>query len=101
MSYAPYNAITGKRYEGEVNIRTLTLKAVELETEDPRWLTFLQASERGYKVKKGSHGTNIRYMRFDEQSDESGKKIRKMLYRTYRVFNATQIEGIPRLSAQD
>lgn len=49
--YKPFNAITGKPYNGG-NISVLTSAAKSLnQLGDPRWLTFLQAKELGTHVK--------------------------------------------------
>ena len=102
--YSPYNAITGNMYQGEVNIITLTDRANELKTQDPRWLTFLQAQEHGYKVKKGAKGTRICYasqaelkatVMPDGEIELSGRPRR--IFKHFIVFNATQVEGIPEL----
>ena len=99
--YAPYNAISGNMYTGQVNISALTIRAAELKTQDPRWLTFLQAKENGYKVKKGAKGTRICFMSFSngakakDDSETTTDNSKKMLYRHYVVFNASEVEGIP------
>ncbi len=102
--YSPYNAITGSMYQGEANIIVLTDKAIDLKTNDPRWLTFLQAQEHGYKIKKGAKGTRICYAsiaapKAEETADgeiELSGRPRK-IFKHFIVFNATQVEGIPEL----
>ena len=102
--YSPYNAITGNMYQGEANIIALTDKAIDLKTSDPRWLTFLQAQERGYKIKKGAKGTRICYASkaelkavetADGEIEISGRPRR--IFKHFIVFNATQVEGMPEL----
>ena len=39
--YVPINAVTGKPYQGK-NVETLFEAAKKLNTDDPRWATFLQ-----------------------------------------------------------
>ena len=102
--YMPYNAVSGKPYQGQ-NIATLTIAAAKLHgINDPRWLTFLQAKELGYKVKKGEHGTRIEFWKFDdvETESENGEKTSKksVLKRFYTVFHASQVEGIPAFTEQ-
>ena len=102
--YSPYNAITGNMYQGEANIIALTDKAIDLKTTDPRWLTFLQAQEHGYKVKKGAKGTRICYaskaeLKATETPNgelELSNRPRR-IFKHFIVFNATQVEGIPEL----
>ena len=109
MAYTPINAVTRKKYSGK-NIDTLTLAACSLHgLNDPRWLTFLQAQELGYKVKKGAKGTQIIFGGVVEDTRKdakitilsqllatatSQKPMRRVLKR-YTVFHASQIEGIP------
>lgn len=50
---APYNPITGTKYSG-VNFIALSLGQTELNTQDPRWCTFKQATEVGYTINKGA-----------------------------------------------
>lgn len=78
---------------------------------DPRWLTFNQAKERGYRVNKGEKGSLIQTFRFHEEKqvrDEQGKpvkddkgnavieqtKLNKPIIRTFVVFNAEQMTGL-------
>ena len=93
--YKPFNAITGKPYNGG-NIIVLTSAAKSLnQLGDPRWLTFLQAKELGAHVKKGSHGVKITFASTQETETENGEKKSRNVYKQYTVFHASQIEGIP------
>ena len=103
--YEPYNAITGKPYQGS-NILKLSIAAQNLGTDDPRWMTFLQAKEKGWKVVKGAKSTAITAVRTfkmtsttDENTDSEDINI-KVSARRYAVFNAVQIEGIPPIEAE-
>jgi antirestriction protein ArdC len=92
---APYNAVSRKNYRG---INTLHLSFSKFD--DPRWMTFNQASQAGYKVKKGSKASRVEFwQRFDEV-DENGEKTGKtgMMCKLFSVFNAEQIDGIPPLT---
>ncbi len=86
--YQPFNAVTGKPYEGK-NVLILTEAALKLETTDARWMTYLQAKSQGWQVRKGSKGTTIKAVR--EQSQEGDAKP---IIRHYTVFNAIQVDGI-------
>ena len=106
---APYNATNGIVYKG-VNRLNLSMASYELRTNDPRWLTFKQASNLGYRVKKGAKSTPIEYWSLYDQKEgvnisiaEANKIINLdpdrqedivPRARVYHVFNATQIEGI-------
>ena len=103
-TYHPYNVVTGKPYQGK-NIAILEVAAIKINgTNDPRWMTFLQAKELGYKVKKGEHGTQIEKWKFDseviENTDGEKKTKTRALRRVYTLFHASQVEGIPALSEQ-
>ena len=105
----PYNPTTGEEYHGG-NVINLLMQGYQ----DPRWMTFRQASEIGAHVRKGEHGTRIIYWRYegmqpvlDEDGnpklDADGKQIKEEVrlerprpFISY-VFNAEQIEGVPPL----
>ena len=89
--YVPINAVTGKPYQGK-NAEALSEAAVELNTEDSRWATFLQIKSLGPNIylKKGSKGTKI--LVFKEFKQENGTEL---FYKHYTVFNAVQIENMP------
>ncbi|WP_316777883.1 ArdC family protein [Pedobacter antarcticus] len=109
----PYNAITGNRYKG-INTFSLLLNGYE----DPRWLTFNQASANDWKVKKGEKASLIQFVKTTDlvaKRDESGKpvlndegkpvkisvKLDRPIITTAWVFNATQVNGLPALQKQD
>lgn len=54
----PYNAHTGQSYKG-YNALSLLLSAANQGFSDPRWMTFIQAKENGYKIMKGAQGSLI------------------------------------------
>ncbi|MBR1660280.1 MAG: DUF1738 domain-containing protein [Oscillospiraceae bacterium] len=100
------NAISRKQYRG-ANKLILAMRGQELQTSDPRWLTFHQAQEKGWKVKKGSKGTAVSFWQFSRRvgdkfipidGDEAGNNRDgsvSVLCRVYTLFNGSQIEGIP------
>lgn len=109
----PMNPNTGKNYRG-VNNLWLRMQGFT----DPRFLTFNQANDNDWKVKKGEKGMPVQYWVYEEKRDkldENGQKILgfdgkperetiqldkpKVIYST--VFNAQQIDGIPELPKQD
>lgn len=106
----PHNESTGKPYRGS-NVLNLMLAGYS----DPRWLTFNQAKERGYQVNKGEKGSLIQTFRFHQEKqlrdaegqpvkDDKGNavieqtKLNKPIIRTFVVFNAQQITGMPPLA---
>jgi len=105
----PYNTLTGKRYRG-INSISLLMAG----RDDPRWMTFLQAEDSGYKIRKGERASLIQFVKTTDeklqrdsqgkvQMDELGQPIKvqyvlpKAIVRNAWVFNADQIDGIPRL----
>lgn len=108
----PYNAVSGRRYKG-VNTLRLSMLADEQGYTDPRWCTFQQAKEKGWKIRKGEHATKVEYWAmYDAEEkkllswDEVKRMMRddpdaadKLQLRSYisLVFNVSQIEGIPAL----
>lgn len=110
------NALSGRRYRG-VNAAWLWAVAMEKGYEDPRWCTFKQATDQGWKIRKGEHGVPIefwsiydtaakkkvsreeydRIVRADPTKAENYKPISQF----FTVFNGQQIDGIPHLPRRE
>lgn len=104
------NAVTGKPYRG-INRIMLALTASANGYQDHRWCTFKQASDAGWKIRKGSRGTPVEFWSiYDKKTkmtltsreydqlirrDPEYKKNIRIVLREYTVFNGEQIEGIP------
>ncbi|WP_064592362.1 ArdC family protein [Streptobacillus moniliformis] len=73
---APFNPITNNYYSGG-NVLKAAITSKELESEDPRWLTFLQIKEAGLKLKKGASSIQMEYWSFtkEELTDEKIKRL--------------------------
>lgn len=81
----PYNPISGTVYQGSNITTLLTANGKCLE-----WATFLQWTEAGYKVKKGSKGTTIRT--FAEGTKVvNGKSENVTIPRFYTLFSKDQV----------
>ncbi|MCM1244597.1 MAG: zincin-like metallopeptidase domain-containing protein [Roseburia sp.] len=111
----PRNAAKGTEYRG-VNRFWLFYTAEQNGYSDPRWCTFKQAKENGWHVKKGEKGTHIEFWSLydwenkktisdkeagtlrQELSQEEYEERIKPVANNYTVFNAEQLEGIPKLS---
>lgn len=107
-----FNPITGTKYKG-TNAFWLGWKAYQNKWEDPRWCTFAQAQDNGWKIKPGEKGTKIEFFSpydREEKRKITYKELRKLQdaltpdelkarisypVANYTVFNAAQIEGIP------
>lgn len=89
----------GVPYQG-VNVIVLWLTAFEKGYACPLWLTFNQAKELGGFVKKGEKGTQVVYANTFEKTDtdkETGEETTERIpfLKSYTVFNAEQVEGLP------
>ena len=55
---APFNPVTGKRYHG-INVLILGMDMRAFQSGDPRWMTYQQAQEKKWQVRKGEKSTTI------------------------------------------
>ena len=112
---APRNAVTGRAYKG-INHLLLDHIANENGWQDPRWCTFLQAKEQGWRIYKGEHAVPVEYWfiihteehrtysweeyhtAIENGADEHDFRLRTKIS---HVFNAAQLDGIaPYLSEE-
>ena len=100
----PINAVTNQPYKGK-NETTLRGVGQLLDGgKDPRWCTFIQAQSKGWKVKKGAHGTKIEFwsellVQNEQQEDKEAKPSKRLMRKIYVVFHASQIDGMPEFQA--
>jgi len=100
----PKNLTTDQNYKG-VNLINLAMSGYN----DPRWMTFNQAKDMNCFVKKGqkaSKGFFYSPASLEKELDDKGKpvldengeekitKVNRPVFKTFSVFNATQIEGV-------
>jgi len=102
------NFVSKTSYSG-INILILSKIMAMKEHKEPYFVTFKQAQEKGWKVKKGAKSYPIffyksiekeieeRYLDIDEEGNEVEKveikKITIPILKKYRVFNIEDIEG--------
>lgn len=111
----PYNASTNNRYHG-VNKMILEYIQESGRYTDPRWVTFNQAKELGWKMK-GEKGTqkgtpleiwsiydrvkkkNVSQKEYEEAVQGEGRDPKEFypFHRNFYVFNAEQFENVPEL----
>lgn len=109
----PMNPTSGNAYRG-VNRILLSLSG----RDDPRWMTYQQASQAGWQVQRGEKGSPIVKLvevakgsasdpeaapsdgRGEAGEGAAGKDGKAFALRRYVVFNAEQIEGVPALPDQ-
>ena len=100
----PRNLLNGKPYRG-INFIMLSIEAMAAAHFDSRWLTFRQANQLGAHIRKGEHGVHIVFYKLHEHSDHGSddtdpagshdnKRVIPLL-KSYTVFNASQVEGLP------
>lgn len=82
-----------------INILMLWSAAADRGYNLPHWMTFNQALELKANVRKGEKGTQIVYadkiLKPEETADGDIEITKIPFLKTYTVFNASQIEGLP------
>ena len=103
----PFNPTTARRYQGG---NALYLMAVGSARgyEDPRWMSYRQAAEQGWQVRHGEKASYVEFWQFPnpsldvstdkgpDKTDGQARDARSPIHRVYAVFNAEQINGIPK-----
>lgn len=104
------NGASGNSYHG-INTLMLYCASIERGFTDPRWVSFKQAQENGWKVRKGTKSARVYFFKpleVDER-DAAGQPVmdpatgqprKKQIpfLQASPVFNAQDIEGIPALA---
>lgn len=104
----PMNPTTDKAYRGG-NAIHLMATGLQRGYDDPRWLTYKQAQERGWQVRRGEKGTQIEFWEVkparnsesptpreeDGRAGDTKEAANRLIHRVYTVFNAKQMDGIP------
>ncbi len=85
---------TGEGYRG-INVLMLWLSAAEKGYASPYWMTFPQSQKLGGRVRKGEKSTMVVKYGTIEKENEDGEEVKRRYLKTYRVFCADQIEGLP------
>src|SRR5438874_1272534 len=98
----PLNPTTERAYRGG-NAVHLMATGLSRGYEDPRWMTYKQAAENGWQVRKGETGTHIEFWEVKAKAEEkngepdkgdsdepAGENHRRLIHRVYTVFNAKQ-----------
>jgi antirestriction protein ArdC len=107
----PMNPTSERAYRGG-NALHLMATALQKGYQDPRWMTYKQAADHGWQVRRGEKGTQIEFWEVKPDKDrgqdnstngsdaaQAGRSTRdagsRLIHRVYTVFNAAQIDGIP------
>ena len=92
---SPFNPVTGTVYKG-VNFLRLALDPRTYTTGDPRYVTFANCIKNDWHVRKGQHGIHIVYFEpKDNEEDRPAARLAGGILKTYTVFHASQVDGIP------
>ena len=84
----------GKPYRG-INALNLWAESLDKGYNDNRWYTYKGAIAAGGQVRKGEQGTRIQFWQFTKEEDGETVQLERPIFRTYSVFNAEQIDGLP------
>lgn len=94
----PVNGATQRPYSG-INVVLLTLEGMLRGYDRNSWLTYKQAAALGAQVRGGEHGTTVVFYKMKEMPDRDDpaeeRKCVVPLMRSFVVFNASQIDGLP------
>ena len=100
-STTPVNVATGHRYRG-VNLFVLGMSPLAFTSGDPRWCSYRQAAARGWQVRKGEKATPVYFYKpieIEDKTADRGRETRRIpMLRTFSVFHASQIDGVPALA---
>jgi antirestriction protein ArdC len=100
-SNMPVNAATGHRYRG-VNLFVLGMSSLALVSNDPRWCSYRQAAARGWHVRTGEKATPVYFYKpieIEDKTADGRRETRRIpMLRTFSVFHASQVDGIPALA---
>jgi len=95
-SLAPHNPASGTFYRG-INFVWLSMMQFggQFGTSS-KWMTYKQAQDKGAQVRKGAKGVQVVFYKPLEVTEQgSGDKKVIPLMKTYTVFNADFIDGLP------
>ena len=70
-----------------------------LTSGDPRWCSYRQAAARGWQVRTGEKATPVYFYKpieIENKTTDDGSETRRIpMLRTFSVFHASQIDGVP------
>ena len=93
---ADHNLVSGKAYQG-VNRIILAIGAMAGGFTSSTWATYKQFAAAGAQVRKGEKSTHIIYFQpvVKKASGPEGEDETFALMKSYCVFNADQVDGLP------
>ena len=110
----PFNPTSERPYRGG-NAIHLMAAGLRSGYDDPRWMTYKQAADQGWQVRRGEKGTQIEFWEVkprdrdasvqggaagntDPSKGSASDDRQRYIHRVYTVFNAQQIDNIPPFS---
>jgi len=104
-AYQPQNGASGRLYNGFNRMYLGFMQMDMFGSNDPRWFTFTNVKDLGGKVKKGSKSTIVVYnapATTEVENESTGEVESKTWWNVkyYKVFHATQVEGLPEYDAE-
>lgn len=92
-AFNPINATTGKSYNG-VNRFKLAMTAMVLGFTDNKWVTYKQATEAGWQVRKGEKSCQLCYYNsYLKEDKKTGEEETLFFLKSFNVFNVSQLDG--------
>ena len=91
--FRPTNATTGKPYSG-VNRFHLAMVAMNYAYPENKWVTYKQAADQGWQVRKGEKSVSLcYYSSYTKENKTTGEDETKMFLKGFNVFNVSQLDG--------
>ncbi len=99
--HTPYNTTSLRPYH-DGNVLDRMALMMKNGWTDPRFVTYHQAQEKGWQVRKGEKGRHVEYWEFphvprEGDSEENDDHKSPAIHKLYTVFNAAQVDGMPPL----
>ena len=91
----PCNALTRNNYNG-VNILALWAQAQKRAYTYPVWASYRQWQELGCQVRRGEKASTVVFYKtieVDAKEDEPDDDGKRLVARSFSVFNAAQVDG--------
>lgn len=103
-AYQPQNGFSGRLYNGFNRMYLGFMQMDVMHSDDPRWYTFTNVKDLGCKVKKGSKSTVVVYnapAQYEKENESTGEVETKTFWNVkyYKVFHASQVDGLPEYDA--
>ena len=101
-----HNCVSGGEYHGANIFRLFFATEIKGYT-DNRWMTYKQAQEKGWQVRKGEKGVHVSFYKAykpagaEDEDEESTVSRTRYAVKVYTVFNASQVEGVPAIPEPD